>query len=304
MTDKIMIDASTQTEKDIDHPEKIFNNNIKPRALVLSGGGMKGLAHVGALRALDELGMLKDIDTFAGTSIGALIAAWTVLGYTPRELCLLCIRFKFDRLQNVNLTNLLENFGLDNGEKFDKVIKRVIKVKTNNENITLKQLYEYNKKSKTLILTATCLEENKVYYLDHITHPDLPLHIAIRMSSSIPFYYTPVRYDNKYFIDGGCMDNYPMFCFKNRLHEAIGIYLYEDQCGNPIDNLESYTLQSIYCILRRIDVMAELYKENTIFIKLKDANALEFNMSEKKKREICDYGYNTVKNIYKSQNTP
>ena len=293
-----MVDISTQTE-DL---EPVFDKTIKPKILVLSGGGMKGFAHVGALLALEELNFYKDLDTFAGTSIGGLVCAWAVIGYTPKELYELCIRLEFHRMQNINLTNLVEHFGLDNGEKFEKVIKRIIKEKTKNENISLKQLYESNKKH--LILTTTCLEENKVYYLDHISHPDLPLHLAIRMTSSLPFYYTPVKYEDKHYIDGGCIDNFPICCFKNRLREVLGIYLKSEHCCPPIENLETFALQSIYCLVRRFDTIQTEYLSNTIFIIIKNANVLEFNMSVDKKKELSKTGYETIKNIYKSEKTP
>jgi predicted acylesterase/phospholipase RssA len=46
-------------------------------------------------------------------------------------------------------------------------------------------------------------------YLSHENYPELELWMAIRMSSSFPFYFCPILYKNKYYIDGGAWDNYP-----------------------------------------------------------------------------------------------
>ena len=54
--------------------------------LVLSGGGIKGIAHVGALYALDKLDILNNITEFAGTSVGSLVLALYVIGYKPVEM--------------------------------------------------------------------------------------------------------------------------------------------------------------------------------------------------------------------------
>jgi NTE family protein len=54
--------------------------------MVLSGGGVKAVAHIGALKALHELHLLDSIEIFVGTSIGSIIATLYVLGMTPDEM--------------------------------------------------------------------------------------------------------------------------------------------------------------------------------------------------------------------------
>ncbi|HQL71397.1 MAG TPA: patatin-like phospholipase family protein, partial [Bacteroidales bacterium] len=62
----------------------IFNINAQKVGLVLSGGGAKGMAHIGVIRALEENNI--PIDYIAGTSIGAIIGALYACGYSPDEM--------------------------------------------------------------------------------------------------------------------------------------------------------------------------------------------------------------------------
>ena len=116
-------------------------------------------------------------------------------------------------------------YGLDSGKSIEYIIKRLIQAKGFNDEITLSQLFNITKKKLTI--TTVCLNTQQVCYISYENHPDLPLYLAIRMSISIPLYYTPVVYKNMYYVDGGCIDNYPINIYKDRLDDVIGVYLVE-----------------------------------------------------------------------------
>ena len=82
-------------------------------------------------------------------------------------------------------------------------------------------IYIYNKTQKTLIVTAVCINEKQVYYISHENFPNMSVKLALRMSSCIPILFSPVLYNGKYFIDGGCMDNFPIHLFKKRINDVI-----------------------------------------------------------------------------------
>ena len=88
-------------------PSLIFteSNNIKT-GLVLSGGGVKGLAHLGTLNLIDSLNI--PIDYVAGTSIGGITGALYASGYSPEEIEYICYNSKWDEIftQNRNRNNL------------------------------------------------------------------------------------------------------------------------------------------------------------------------------------------------------
>src|SRR5438445_77313 len=71
------------------------------KIIVLSGGGMKGIAHIGGLQALDDRDCLTHINTVAGTSIGALIGTLLVIGYTPREIYEFVLHFDIAKMGSI-----------------------------------------------------------------------------------------------------------------------------------------------------------------------------------------------------------
>jgi predicted acylesterase/phospholipase RssA len=80
--------------------------------------------------------------------------------------------------------------------------------KTQQRNITLKQLEHLT--GKQVFMTALCLEDNRCHYITAQTHPNLSVATAVRMSMSVPFFFTPVKLDGKHFVDGGVTHNYPI----------------------------------------------------------------------------------------------
>ena len=207
------------------YKSKKNNKLLNKKILVMSGGAIKGIAHIGVLKALETKNIIKNITTFAGTSVGSLILALYIIGYTADELYNIIKLFKIDKLKFITFSGFLEDYGLDSGVKMEYVVKRLISAKNFNKEITLKELY--NKTNKTLILTTTCLNTMEAEYISYKNYPDISLYKAIRMSISIPIFYTPVKHNGYFYVDGGCIDNYPVHIFQNDINNVIGAYLEE-----------------------------------------------------------------------------
>lgn len=266
----------------------------KYKILVLSGGGIKGIAHIGALKALQDLGYLHKFNTFAGTSVGAMILGLFVAGLTPDELLLFIKKFNLENMKNINMLNIIQNKGLDDGSKVNYVIKRLIQSKGHDQEITLEQLYQKTKKK--LIITTTCLNTMEACYLSYETHPHLPLYLAIRMSISIPIYYTPVVYNDFLYIDGGCIDNYPIHNFKDRLNEVLGIYLIEatDVIHN-IDDVETYVLKVFQCFMEGVNFNSiKGYEKYTVNVNMEAINIIKYQLTNSEKDEMFEKGYQSV----------
>lgn len=278
-------------------------NNFNKEILILSGGGVKGIAHIGALYGLEELGYLNKFKIIAGSSVGALIGGLFVCGYKPSEMLKFIKNFDLDSLKNLNILDVLKNYGLDNGLRLSHVIKKLIEAKGYNEKITLKELY--NKTKKKLIITTVCVNNKNICYMSHESYPDLPLYLAIRMSTSIPLFYAPVKYNNNYYIDGGCIDNYPIHLFNDKINKVLGLYLIEDSSDihydnyNNIENLEDYLMIVFECIMKGLRANSTRgFDKFTINIKINESFT-NFNISDKKKDKIFNIGYKTVMEKYK-----
>ena len=106
--------------------------------LVLSGGGINGIVHLGALKYLDEINILQNITTFIGTSIGAIISGLFVIGYTIDELFEFTQNINFGDIFHINPINILDNLGFNNGEKFTFILTKMFQTKNISETITFK----------------------------------------------------------------------------------------------------------------------------------------------------------------------
>lgn len=278
-----------------------ININIKiKKKLILSGGGVKGIAQIGALHSLYNNNILQNIDTFAASSIGAVNATLIVIGYKPIELLEFFSGLNLKNLGDPSFNNLLNLFGLDDGLKLEFVIKKLIIAKDIDPYITLEELFK--KTNKTLIITTVCLNEKRAYYNSHKTNPHIPLIIALRMSISIPLYFVPVLYKNQLFIDGGCIDNYPIQLFNDCLDEVIGIYLSEKRDNTEkIDNIENYLYNTIECLFEGVACNSiKGYEKYTIKIKIEKTNMIDFNIDDNKKRQLFNIGFKTVEDFLKN----
>lgn len=307
LKDIIEKDENSKSEYIEEQDKEFVNtspNDVKfKKNLVLCGGGVKGIAHVGALFALTELKCLDKIETFAGTSIGSLVISLYVVGYSASELYDFIKLFDLSKLKNLSILNI-QLFGLDTGSRIEYVIKRLIKGKGLNENITLKELFDVKKKK--IIFTTVCVNTMDIKYLSHETHPNMPLFLAIRMSISLPFIYVPIKYDKKIYldgdnylyIDGGCFDNYPINIFKNDEKNTLGINLVDSKdVIENIDNLETYILRVLKCLMVGISFNAKKgFENNTIDIHLESINIVNYEIDNNKKDEIFLKGYKSVIN--------
>lgn len=262
--------------------------------LVLSGGSIKGITYIGVLKALSEHpDIFKNIKTFAGTSIGSIFALYFTLGITYDELIKYLDIDWFEYL-DLDIENLLDCYGLDNCEKYLKLIKKIMGV---NADITFRDLYE--KTHKRLIISATCMNNYKIEYFDYITHPNLKVIKAIQASICIPVLFIPVEIDNKRYIDGGIIEALPISIFNKK--NTLGIWVvdknHEYGYQDKIQNINMYMHNVILCFMKTIQNFYNfMEKYNILKIEIPDVNLLDFNLNVDKKKEMIKLGYDKMKN--------
>jgi predicted acylesterase/phospholipase RssA len=283
-----ILDKPISNEQNNPKVYKIVKTN-----LVLSGGGIKGVAHIGALYAMQELGILTNFTSFTATSVGSLLISLYVVGYSPCELYDFIKHFDLARLKNINLGNI-DNYGLDDGKRVEFMIRRMIRNKGLNENITLKELYDLT--LKYVIFTSVCITKPKVHFLSKDTFPDLPLYKAVRMSISIPFFYCPVEHEGEMYVDGGLGANYPMEYYNGSHDKTIGLHIMD-----PIDNIDKIQDLETYG-LRILEILAHFWSvdstkkflDNTININVASINIINYSIDSKVKDELFMSGYKSV----------
>jgi NTE family protein len=189
------------------------------RNLVFEGGGVKGLAYVGAMQVLDQRRILQDIRRVGGTSAGAINALLFSLGYSIAEQrdILRSTDFKafmddsFGVIRDIR--RLATEFGWNKGDFFSGWIGELIKKKLVKETATFKDLD--NAGRPALYVTGTNLSTGYSEVFSSERHPDMPLVSAVRISMSIPLFFAAVRNaeNSDVYVDGGCMVNYPVKIF-------------------------------------------------------------------------------------------
>ena len=272
--------------------------NIK--ILSLSGGGIKGFIHMGALKYLEDKKVLDQIEIFAGTSIGAILCAFLVLGYNVDEIFQFCINLDLNKILNISFENLMLSYGLDTGLRLDHIVRKLIIQKNYNENITLKELYDIT--NKKLITVTTCITTKNPIYMSHENYPDITLRLALRMSSCMPIIMTPIKYQNKYYIDGACLEHIPIDIFKNDLNKLIAINIIYDNNVSDINSIESYMYEIFKCIMNNTSKYM-LYQDHIINIINDEVLLVDLDITNETKYRIFNTGYNSIKNIIENQST-
>lgn len=257
--------------------------------IILSGGHIKGIAHLGALYCLSEYNIIdiSKLKNIVGTSSGSMVGLLLCIGYRPMEIFKFMKLLNLENTQKINMGNFLTQFGLDNGSRIIFVLTKLLTARNYAEDITFKQLY--NKTFINFIVTGSCINDKKAYYFSHTNYPDMCVLKAIRISMAIPILFTPVKFENKTFIDGACLDNYPIHLFNNKLNNVLGLYIHnERKYTDNIRCLEDYLSNTMNClfdgIVNKID---NIYEKYTIIIMCTGSISEDIPA-------LFDVGYNTI----------
>ncbi|RLE23316.1 MAG: patatin [Acidobacteria bacterium] len=186
--------------------------------LVFEGGGVKGIAYLGALQVLDEKNILKQIRRIGGTSAGAINAVLLALGYTLDEMQEILTGLDFHNFMDSSwgiirdTDRLLTKFGWYKGDFFRKWMGQLIEKKTGNPHSTFNDFAQHDFPALYLVGTNLSTGFSEVFSVEHT--PRMPVADAARISMSIPLFFTAVRnFRGDVFVDGGVFNNYPVKLF-------------------------------------------------------------------------------------------
>jgi len=191
---------------------------LSGRALgvVLSGGGARGTAHIGALRALDEAGLQADF--IGGTSIGALIGALYASGHSPRAMADLAALLSSSR-RLLDYTLPLTAF---NATRKLTAVYRELFGETEIDDL-LRRFF--------------CISSN-LTRAEPVIHEHGPLWAATRASTAIPVIFAPVQHANgDVLIDGGILNNFPIDLMRTRWEAGMVIGI---DVAPPTDKVRDY----------------------------------------------------------------
>ena len=188
------------------------------RNLVFEGGGVKGVAYVGALRELRKRNILRNIERIGGTSAGAINAVLLATGHGQRETTDLLLDLEFKNFLDDSwgvvrdLRRVSRKYGWHKGDFFRHWMGERIRSKTGDADATFADLRRLGMLDLYLVVTNLSTGYSEVMSAEHT--PDMAVADATRMSMSIPLFFTAVRNERKdVYVDGGVLRNYPVKVF-------------------------------------------------------------------------------------------
>jgi len=194
----------------------------KAIGIVLSGGGTRGIAHIGVLRALGEQGIFPDC--VAGASSGAIVGALYAAGYSPPEMLEFFIKKNPFRLSKVAIA---KPGIIDTG----KVVEDFEEYFPENS---------FEALGKELHVVATDLTRGEA-----VEFHSGPLIRAVLASCSVPLMFTPMEFGDRVFADGGIVSNFPAELLEGRCRVLLGVHT------SPITELNRSDLNSSLSVLKR-----------------------------------------------------
>jgi NTE family protein len=195
--------------------------SVQFRNLVFEGGGVKGVAYVGAMQVLAQRGHLAEgaIQRVGGTSAGAINGLLFALGYTVREQREILSHTDFKEFMDDSfgvirdIRRLSRNFGWHEGDFFSSWIGQLIARKLGRAQATFADLKDAGRPDLYVTGTNLCTGYSEVFSRER--HPAMPLARAVRITMSIPLFFAAVREGERkdVYVDGGVMINYPVKLF-------------------------------------------------------------------------------------------
>ena len=197
-----------------------FGQEKKPKvALVLSGGGAKGIAHIPLLQTLDSLGIVPDL--IVGNSMGSVVGGLYAMGYSGDSIANIVKQANWEQLIGGKVS--LKNVSVEEKTEFNRYlielgyVNRKVKLGKfllNDQNLRQfismltfpsYKITDFDKLPIPFRAVATDIVNGKVVVLDRGS-----LALAMRASMSLPGVFSPVPYDETLLVDGAIMNNFPV----------------------------------------------------------------------------------------------
>lgn len=268
--------------------------------VALSGGGIRGIAHAGVLRALEENGI--KIDIIGGTSCGSMVASLYAMGYTPHYIYILFKRYAKDiaALNTKPIISGLQSHFFKSKKVFSSLKDGEIIETVYNKLALRKGIKNVNEIQMPLVIPSVDITESKEYVftnsipenaedkLQYIT--DITVGKAVRASSSFPAVFNPCLMGTHAFMDGGALDNVPVNEVRKQGADKVIAVKFD---ADPVD--ENSNIMDI--VMKTIDIMGSKISEESLEMSDIVLNVYtdKVGLLDIEKLDNCyKYGYNCV----------
>lgn len=265
-------------------------------ACLFGGGAIRGLAHVGVLRALKELNI--SLGTIAGSSVGAIVAAAVAVGYNDEELEKIFLNVDFELFRDIDFSKAM---AFSKGNVFLEWMRNILEskfwdepyVKGKHKPLKFKDI------SKNLVIITTDLTNFCCKEFSKEKTPDFEIAEAVKISSCMPGLMKAVTLDGAVLVDGDLQKSRPMWelcdTLKNTEENVLEIRLegtVSKSLSNPICFINSvYSCITAIASKQVLDLYKNDEKHDCLVVNTGDVTILNFSMKEKKRKQLIDSGY-------------
>ena len=280
---------------------------MPPYRISLSGGGIKGFAHIGALEALDERGMLVAVKEYIGISAGALCAMAMCIGCSISEIRRIVCDLDFGQIRNLDpetMLNFPDTFGMDTGTNLRKLIGAMLKAKGLEPTVTFQGLAAA-RLGPNLRVFATNMNRCLPQEFSAKASPEAEVRFAVHASMAVPIYFTPLRdpVSGHLFLDGGIMCPSPMqyLTYEEQCHTLAISFSDSHKQSASIRSLGEFIYQLYYSLDYQPSVKLKArWPYNTIVVDCGKVNMVDFEAGPDAKIQIIEEGYRAAKSFLKS----
>lgn len=266
---------------------------------LFGGGAIRGLAYVGTIRALEELGIEYDIA--GGSSVGSIFAALFACGYKSYELENLFMKVNFELFKDIHL-GFGKGLALSKGGIFIDWLNELISKKAESkENLKFKDL------ESELVIITTNLKTFSTQEFSKAKTPDFEIAKAIRISSSMPGLMPPYEYEGGSLVDGDLQKASPMWRLSDTLKNSSSRILefrLEGDCSLEDKSPIAY-LNTIYSCVTDVatDFVTEIYGQNDKYdcVRINTGGIFfaDFNLDKDSRRKLIQSGYDQTMKYFK-----
>lgn len=272
---------------------------------MFGGGAIRGAAHAGVIKYFEEAGIKPDI--YAGSSVGALVAALYAVGYTSDELSEVFLSVNFELFRDISL-GFNQKFALSKGEVFLNWLRNLIEKKFygakyergKNEPVKFSDI------GKDLIIFTTDMNSFKSCEFSTFETPDYEIAMAVRISCCMPGLMRAVNVGEKLLVDGDLLKGKPMWMLSKNLRDTntriLEIRLEGTFSGTDESPVEYVNGMYSCMTAAETDFIKSLYgnSDRCDYLVLNTGNVVvvDFNFPVEKRQAIIDIGYRQTKEYF------
>lgn len=236
---------------------------------IFQGGGVKAIAHVGAIKALEERGFF--CVKAAGTSAGAIIASLLIAGYGADELIEFFQTLNISSLKEKGkMSKMIKEFGIYSSSPLENYLENLLRKKGITTYLDVKEGRDYILK----VIATDIIKRKQVIMpndlINYNLNPDsFPIAKSVVMSATYPLFYKPFKLGKSLIMDGCIANNFPLDVFGYKTKEPIiGFNLITSNKDIP-----------------------NIYHPYIIRIPIKKVYSMNFNIDDNTKQELFNAGY-------------